>query len=399
MSILTSNIYTISCVNDGEDGVPSYIFTRYSSKENIHDDMYEVPRFDTLYMGTYVSNINTPSTSYSDYTWVKIKGDNALHVKVEAVNGTEFSNNGKIVSLKATGYNGSSAITGSYKWYRDGVVIPEATSNTYSVPCTGLYIYTIFKCVMTYNSIEVSDSITIKNNPSILYGDTNPYSGDSTIYTGSMWINTSTDPNSYYRYDGSNWVQITQQQYFDYVGYGQGKTTEFFTTKIKETADDITLIAERVTVNEVKINENYSEFKQTAESITSKVSNVESNFESTQSSIESMYSEIEQNADKISWMIKSGTSSTDFILTDRTATLIADLINLKGLIKFSGISSDAVSSINKLIQVGSRNCIRNSKTMLYEDYGPSFSDIVGVSYLTDENGAILIDEDNNQIIG
>lgn len=47
-----------------------------------------------------------------------------------------------------------------------------------------------------------------------------------------------------------------------------------------------------------------------------------------------------QTADQFKWLVKSGTSATDFTLTDRTATLVSDHINLKGLVTFAGLSSD-----------------------------------------------------------
>ena len=55
--------------------------------------------------------------------------------------------------------------------------------------------------------------------------------------------------------------------------------------------------------------------------------------------------------------MESGTSSTDFTLTDRTATLVADVINLQGLVTFDGLSSFAKSSIIDSVQVGGRNLI------------------------------------------
>ena len=53
-----------------------------------------------------------------------------------------------------------------------------------------------------------------------------------------------------------------------------------------------------------------------------------------------------QASNKFLWLVKSGTSATNFELTDRTATLIANAINLKGLVTFSGLNSDTQSKIN-----------------------------------------------------
>lgn len=53
-----------------------------------------------------------------------------------------------------------------------------------------------------------------------------------------------------------------------------------------------------------------------------------------------------QTADKFNWLVKSGTSSSNFELTDRTATLVAENINLNGLVTFSGLDSSARDRIN-----------------------------------------------------
>ncbi len=82
--------------------------------------------------------------------------------------------------------------------------------------------------------------------------------------------------------------------------------------------------------------------------------------EDVDSSISAVQTIAEQTATKFSWLVKSGTSSTDFTLTDRTATLVADAINLQGLVTFDGLSSSAKSSIIDSVQVGGRNLLRAS---------------------------------------
>lgn len=76
-----------------------------------------------------------------------------------------------------------------------------------------------------------------------------------------------------------------------------------------------------------------------------------------------------QTANKFEWIVQSGTSSTDFTLTDRTATLIANQINLKGLVSFNGLNSDAKTQINNNInnaiagvKIGGRNLLRNTSS-------------------------------------
>lgn len=74
-----------------------------------------------------------------------------------------------------------------------------------------------------------------------------------------------------------------------------------------------------------------------------------------------------QTADKFNWLVKSGTNSTNFELTDRTATLVASAINMHGLVTFSGLNTDAKNEIGKVAQskvdnldIGGRNLIINS---------------------------------------
>ena len=68
--------------------------------------------------------------------------------------------------------------------------------------------------------------------------------------------------------------------------------------------------------------------------------------EETEMRIASAETIANQTSNKFLWLVKSGTSATNFELTDRTATLIANAINLKGLVTFSGLNSDTQSKIN-----------------------------------------------------
>lgn len=85
--------------------------------------------------------------------------------------------------------------------------------------------------------------------------------------------------------------------------------------------------------------------------------------EDVEASITEVKTIAEQTADKFSWLVKSGTSATNFELTDRTATLVANHINLNGLVTFSGLGSDAKNKINSAenavnnLEIGGRNLI------------------------------------------
>ena len=62
-----------------------------------------------------------------------------------------------------------------------------------------------------------------------------------------------------------------------------------------------------------------------------------------------------QTKDKFTWLVKSGTSSTNFELTDRAATLVANYINLKGLVTFAGLNSDIQGKISSAYNWTSTN--------------------------------------------
>lgn len=88
-----------------------------------------------------------------------------------------------------------------------------------------------------------------------------------------------------------------------------------------------------------------------------------------------------QTADKFNWLVKSGTNSTDFELTDRTATLVASAINMNGLVTFSGLNTDAKNEIGKVAQskvdgleVGGRNLALNTSN----SYSTAFTSFSGV---------------------
>jgi hypothetical protein len=74
-----------------------------------------------------------------------------------------------------------------------------------------------------------------------------------------------------------------------------------------------------------------------------------------------------QTAKKFEWIVKGGDSSSNFTLTDRVADLVAERINFKGLVTFSGLNTDAKNEIGKVAQskvdgleIGGRNLIINS---------------------------------------
>lgn len=62
-----------------------------------------------------------------------------------------------------------------------------------------------------------------------------------------------------------------------------------------------------------------------------------------------------QTAKKFEWIVKGGDNSSNFTLTDRVADLVAERINFKGLVTFSGLNTDLQNTINNKTNVSYLN--------------------------------------------
>ena len=78
-----------------------------------------------------------------------------------------------------------------------------------------------------------------------------------------------------------------------------------------------------------------STLEQTANGLSSRVSTAEGNI-----------STVSQTANKVNWLIKSGTSSSNFEMTDRAISLVAQNINLTGYVTFTALSTAGQTAIN-----------------------------------------------------
>lgn len=67
--------------------------------------------------------------------------------------------------------------------------------------------------------------------------------------------------------------------------------------------------------------------------------------EDTEESITEVKTIAEQTADKFNWIVKSGTSSTDFTLTDRVAILLSEQFNIDALTTFKNSAENGTSTV------------------------------------------------------
>ena len=94
-------------------------------------------------------------------------------------------------------------------------------------------------------------------------------------------------------------------------------TVNGFNTRIENTEGSISTLSQSLT------------------SITTRVENAEGSI-----------STVSQTADKVNWLIASGTSASNFTMTDRAVSLVADKINLSGYVTITSLKTAGSTTIN-----------------------------------------------------
>lgn len=122
----------------------------------------------------------------------------------------------------------------------------------------------------------------------------------------------------------------------------KSKEERTFSRKLADMRSSITKTREQILLEVSKTyatNESVSSsIQQTADSILSTVSATYATGESV--------SKVEQTANKINWLVNSGTSESDFSLTDRAIKLVSDTIDLSGFVTFSSLETQGKTTIN-----------------------------------------------------
>ena len=70
------------------------------------------------------------------------------------------------------------------------------------------------------------------------------------------------------------------------------------------------------------------------------------NFKTRIETAEGNITAVTQTANKINWLVKSGTSASDFTMTDRAVKLVADTIDLSGYVTISALGTAGKTAIN-----------------------------------------------------
>lgn len=356
----------------GTDGKTSYLHIAYANSQDGSSGFSVSDSVGKLYIGQYTDFTSTDSTDYKKYSWTKIKGD------------TGSAGNG-VASTEVTyqaGSSGTTAPTGT--WYSS----PPQTSA--SAP----YMWTRTRLTYTNGSSSVSYSVgstpegievggrnlipNSKNaNLKIKESSINVVIDDdsctitpkviSSSSWGSVYSNISLEKNQTYTFsaeisdiniESSNgYAVISVAKNPPNIGwndYGIIHVTKIGRYYITFNTGDNTNVKICIGLLLASLND-YVVFKNLKLEKGNKATDWTPAPEDVDSSISAVQTIAEQTATKFSWLVKSGTSSTDFTLTDRTATLVANAINLQGLVTFDGLSSSAKNSIIDSVQVGGRN--------------------------------------------
>lgn len=111
-----------------------------------------------------------------------------------------------------------------------------------------------------------------------------------------------------------------------------------FDTRIADAEGAVSSLSQTVSGFDTRIEDaegSVSALSQSLTSITTRIETAEGNI-----------STVTQTADKINWLIASGTSSSNFTMTDRAIKLVADTIDLSGYVTISALGTAGKTTIN-----------------------------------------------------
>ena len=116
------------------------------------------------------------------------------------------------------------------------------------------------------------------------------------------------------------------------------QTVSGFNTRIENAEGAVSTLSQTVSGFNTRIENaegSVSTLTQTVNSFKTRIETAEGNITS-----------VTQTANKINWLVKSGTSASDFTMTDRTVKLVADKIDLSGYVTISALGTAGKTTIN-----------------------------------------------------
>lgn len=116
------------------------------------------------------------------------------------------------------------------------------------------------------------------------------------------------------------------------------QTVSGFNTRIENAEGEVSTLSQTVGGFNARIENaegSVSTLTQTVNSFKTRIETAEGNITS-----------VTQTANKINWLVKSGTSASDFTMTDRAIKLVADTIDLSGYVTISALGTAGKTTIN-----------------------------------------------------
>lgn len=161
-----------------------------------------------------------------------------------------------------------------------------------------------------------------------------------------LWLNTQDE--KVYRYDGSEWVTSHEEiDLSDYCTVEQIKSNYYDKTETDERIE--TVIGETsITTKDgevVNMKEALNTVIDTAKEHTQRISDTETAIEDNEKLINSVSTLATQTSNKFDWLVKSGTSSSNMVLTDSMLKAISNNIDLTGKVNFNSFAPDTVDNI------------------------------------------------------
>lgn len=340
----------------------SMVWTRVSDNTE-YDDFWNGKHYTGRNIVVSASEMNDTSnaTFYCSYTGITEDGatieatgsltlvnmiyeplDTSVSFTVNAPNGTIFDNKSDSnATFEAIAYVGSSQITeadATFRWYINGVWIPNENSSTLSYPVVGINLVSVFTCEMRYNMATYKNSITVQNRKNVTVSDTAP--NDPQV--GDIWYDTTLEV--YKKWTAAGW-EIIQDPQSEVTGeiiiaVNAVKTsyeTELELEEVRRATYYTTEDGEQKTIVDF-----YNEYRETADETTRTIKAITETAEGAKE----IASSASQTAERFSWLI-SGDSETNFTLTERFAELVSSDIKITG----ENIMLNGMTTINGDVKI------------------------------------------------
>lgn len=198
---------------------------------------------------------------------------------------------------------------------------------------------------------------------------------------------------------------VTQTDIDTAINKYDDSTVKTIRDRVSKTEQDITGL--RTTVSDVE-----SKFDGNVQSLSEKISKVEQDatkfqttvsqtyatkgeLSSTSSSLTSQYTQL---ANKFSWVVKSGTSSSNFEITDRLISLTSQALNIDALVTFKNAATSGTSTVINGGAIDTDSLFARSITATGTITGGTFigSKIQSKNYVAESSGSIF-DMDSGKI--